>query len=425
MKTRRWLELLAALEEQEHTTAVVLSEQLVCSKRTIHTDLKDLKMYFGPTILLLGNDVGIHFSFLDPSGYMEKKQALLEKEPLFLYIDRILEDKKEPNQTLAVYLKLPSASFNRMKRQLAKFLRSTYGVTIDATNTLIGSEPAVRQFIYDFYFRLPLYPKMLDEKVRAYRSMSHLLDESPWTLDLHLFNQWYKVTTMRVRQGHLLEEVPEDLQLQHLTVQALDQAVSVSLPEREKAALFVLSLSEDPFINPLIQKAFLRQFSPWIDESYPVQQFESMIIHFFKTLIYLMSRFFQLPQYLPLKENLKSLSHEQALLKVLLRQYDQEKSRLQKSYFVTYDLTGSSALIRWIKKEVKYTITDQGYHLIENDRVRGNPFVLPLYISNRSQDRPIEQTVFLSSIPSQEEITDQLTKWLKYNNRLEQKGRKE
>ncbi len=101
MKTRRWLELLAALEEQEHTTAVLLSEQLTCSKRTIHTDLKELKIYFGSTILLLGNDVGIHFSFMDPAGYVKKKQALLEKEPLFLYIDRILEDKKESNQTLA------------------------------------------------------------------------------------------------------------------------------------------------------------------------------------------------------------------------------------------------------------------------------------------------------------------------------------
>lgn len=419
MKTRRWLELLAALEEQEHTTAVLLSELLACSKRTIHTDLKDLKIYFGPTILLLGNDVGIHFSFLEPSGYMEKKQALLEKEPLFLYIDQILEDKKEPNHLLASYLNLPSASFNRMKRQLAKFLRSTYGVTIDATNTLIGSEPAVRQFIYDFYFRLPLYPKVLDEKVRAYRSMSHSLDEIPWTLNVQLFNQWSTVTTMRVRQGHLLEEVPEDLRLQHLTAQALDQAVSVSLPEREKAALFVLALSEDPFVNPLTQKAFLRQFSPWIDESYPVQQFESMVTHFFKTLIYLMSRFFQLPQDRSLKENRKNVAHEQAFLQALLQQYDQEKSRLQKSYFVTYDLTGSSALIRWIKKEVKHTVKNQGYHMIENNRVRGNPFVLPLYISNKNHGRFVEETVFLSSVPSQEEITDQLTKWMKHPNRFE------
>lgn len=425
MKTRRWLELLAVLEEQEHTTAVLLSEQLACSKRTIHTDLKELKVYFGSTILLLGNDVGIHFSFLDPAGYVRKKQALLEKELLFLYIDRILEDKKEPNHILAAYLKLPSASFNRMKRQLVKFLRSTYGVMIDATNTLNGSEPAVRQFIYDFYFQLPLYPKVLDEKIRAYRSMSHSLDESPWTLDLHLFNQWYTVTTIRVRQGHLLEEIPEDLRLQHLTAQALDQAVPVSLPEREKAALFVLSLSEDPFINPLIQKAFLRQFSPWIDESYPVQQFESMTIHFFRTLIYLLGCFFQLPQDSLLKEIPKGVSPEQAFLQALLRQFDQEKSRLQRSYFVTYDLTGSSALKRWIKKEVKQIVTNQEYHLIDNDRVRGNPFVLPLYISNRNQDCSVEGTVFLSSVPSEEEITDQLTKWLQQNNRFEQKERKE
>ncbi len=266
---------------------------------------------------------------------------------------------------------------------------------------------------------------MLDEKVCEYRSMTHLLDESPWTLDLHLFNQWYTVTTIRVRQGHLLEEVPEDLRLQHLTAQALDQAVSISLSEREKAALFVLSLSEDPFIIPLIQKAFLRQFSPWIDESYPVRQFESMTIHFFRTLIYLLGCFFQLPQDSLLKEIPKGVSPEQAFLQALLWQYDQEKTRLQRSYFVTYDLTGSSALIRWIKKKVKHTVTSQGYHMIENDVVRGNSFVLPLYISNRNHDRSVEQTVFLSSVPSEEEITDQLTKLLQQNNRLEQKERTE
>lgn len=204
-----------------------------------------------------------------------------------------------------------------------------------------------------------------------------------------------------------------------MTAQALDQAVSVSLPEREKAALFVLSLSEEQFVNPLIQRVFLRQFSPWIAETYLVHQFESMTIHFFRTLIYLLGSFFQLPQDSLLKETPKEISSEQAFLQALLRQYDQEKTRLQRSYLITYDLTGSPALIRWIKKEVKHTITDQGYHMIENDIVRGNPFVLPLYISNRTQYRSDEQTIFLSNIPTQEEITDQLAKWLQHNNRFE------
>jgi hypothetical protein len=57
--------------------------------------------------------------------------------------------------------------------------------------------------------------------------------------------------------------------------------------------------------------------------------------------------------------------------------------------------------------------------MIENDIVRGNPFVLPLYISNRTQYRSDEQTIFLSNIPTQEEITDQLAKWLQHNNRFE------
>lgn len=111
MKTRRWLELLTALEEQEHTKASLLSEQLACSKRTIHTDLKELKVYFGSTILLLGNDVGVHFSFLDPTGFIKKKEALLEKEPIFLYIDRIFEEKKRIQSHFGLLLEITIRKF--------------------------------------------------------------------------------------------------------------------------------------------------------------------------------------------------------------------------------------------------------------------------------------------------------------------------
>ncbi|NMP60028.1 HTH domain-containing protein, partial [Enterococcus mundtii] len=87
-KTKRWLLLLATLEEEEHVTAQTLAKQTGFGRRTIIEDIKVIKDYFGERIHLIGDEKGYHFSFLNPKGYYEEKQALLNEEKLFLFVDQ-------------------------------------------------------------------------------------------------------------------------------------------------------------------------------------------------------------------------------------------------------------------------------------------------------------------------------------------------
>ncbi|MES5415765.1 HTH domain-containing protein, partial [Enterococcus mundtii] len=129
-KTKRWLLLLATLEEEEHVTAQTLAKQTGFGRRTIIEDIKVIKDYFGERIHLIGDEKGYHFSFLNPKGYYEEKQALLNEEKLFLFVDQLAAGKCLDNQQWMAYLDVSSASFQRMKRQLQTLLTTYYGIKI-------------------------------------------------------------------------------------------------------------------------------------------------------------------------------------------------------------------------------------------------------------------------------------------------------
>ncbi|MGI2064619.1 hypothetical protein, partial [Escherichia coli] len=57
---------------------------------------------------------------------------------------------------------------------------------------------------------------------------------------------------------------------------------------QEKAALFLLSLNEDQFLNPLRQKEFIQQFSSEDKQPYLTNDFEEVNVAFFETVIALM-----------------------------------------------------------------------------------------------------------------------------------------
>ncbi|MCT8193557.1 hypothetical protein KY382_36065, partial [Pseudomonas monteilii] len=92
-KTKRWLTLLEVLEEKEHVIAQTLIDRTGFGRRTIMEDMRAVKTYFGKTIQLVGNEKGYHFAFFDPKRYYEKKQALLEEEKLFLFVDQLAAGK--------------------------------------------------------------------------------------------------------------------------------------------------------------------------------------------------------------------------------------------------------------------------------------------------------------------------------------------
>lgn len=413
-KVRRWMQILDMLEDQEHTTALSLANLTQCSKRTIHTDIKEIKHYFDGTIVMKGDDHGSHFSLQAPKEYYQKKQALIHHEPIFLLFDRIIEEKKATNHQLAQDLDIPLATFNRLKRYCAKILHSNYRLRIDATtNVLIGPETAIRQFLFDFYCTCPLYPKALEEKVAQFRTTPLVFRENRWKLDSILASQWTAIVKERISRGHLLSDEGTDHSMQSLLVREWRQGVDDPLPEREQAALFVLSLDESAFFNPRYQRAFLQYFSPLVIKGSITEESEPVPVALFEVLILFLKLFFQLPQEVLHESEKRDQAPDAYLLQHLILRYKEERKRLSQTVSLTYDLIGSNALKRWLKQEVYNYLSSINVEMIETRSHRSQPYIRHLTITNKPLNHTDHHTVVLPLVPSGQGIGEYLAKVLK------------
>lgn len=296
-KIKRWMKILAFLEEKEQTTTTYLSELAQCSKRTIHKDLKEIKQYFNQEVTITGDDHGIHFAFRAPNEYTKKVQALIEDEPLILLLARFFDDRSASNQELAAVLGVSLATFNRLKRDCTILLNTNYGLRIDASaNTLLGSERAIRQAMFDFFCTLPLYSKQLDVTIASFRSKTLTLSSNRWNLDHSLVDQWIAIVKVRIEQGHVFPEHTTAGELQTILAREWEKETKILSPEREQATLFILCLSETSFYDPFYQKKFLHDFLPLIPRSSMAKIEEPELVQLFRLVIFLLTQFVGLPQ---------------------------------------------------------------------------------------------------------------------------------
>lgn len=414
VKTTRWFELLEILEMTEQVTAPIFVESTGFGRRTIMKDIKELKEYFGETIQLIGDEKGYHFLFLDPQGYYKKKQALLAEERVFLFVDQLAAGKQLENYQWGYFLDIPVGSFSRIKHRFQEILSCYDCRLVEKNNRLAGEEASIRQFFYDFYFTLPLYPAVLADHVHQMHTKKTTIQPGQWQLDATLLQQWLQITKLRVDQGYLLPEQPANEDQQAALVHALDQQVKVLLPAREKAALFLLSLDERQFMNPLVQKEFIRMFSPTITQSFPIRDTEGLAYRLFETILCLMNAFFQLPALASASETYEGSSEEE-LLKALIARFDVEKKQYSQTLYVTYQLEGSTALQRWIKKEVNMKLKEAGFYLVETPLFPPAGMIRHVQVNNFvSDEQPVTAlaTLSLPKIPSKETIQQALAIYL-------------
>lgn len=406
-KTKRWLMMLEQLEESQTLTGKDLATKLSCTQRTIQSDIKQIKKYFDASILLLGGEDGYHFSFRSPTAYIRKKQALLDQEPLFFYADQLLAGTRKTNQEWAETFNLSPASFGRIKRQFVHLLEEHYQLTIiKKDNHLQGSEPAIRQFMYDLYFKLPLCPNLLKQRIESWDSFDQPTKPGQWSLDPIRLKQWCQLAKWRIDQGQYLQVKKGQNEVQKRIVAALDKTVTHSLPPQEKAALFLLSLNEEQFFNPLHQKEFIQQFSSKDEQIYLTNDFEEVNVAFFEAVIALMHQFFQLSLSQTKEDATEGQIEEKQFLDQLVKNYNSMKKRFERSVVLIFRLTGSLALQEWIKKSVRHYLQVKGYHLIEE--IQATPFKRQLIITNGRISQERSNVVCLSRIPEENEIKEAL-----------------
>lgn len=273
-------------------------------------------------------------------------------------------------------------------------------------NQLQGSEPAIRQLMYDLYFTLPLYPSALEQRIESWDSLYQPTKSGHWSLDPIRLNQWRQLAQWRIDQGHCIQVKKGHEEVRERIVIALDETVTLPLPPQEKAALFLLSLNEEQFLNPLRQKEFIQHFSCEYAHNYLIRDFEEVVIPFFETVIALMKQFFQLPLSQNKKDTVKGQTAENQLFDQLIKNYYRNKERFERSLVLTFQLTGSLALQKWIKKSVRHYLQVKGYYLLED--VKTIPFNRQVIITNGRMTQERSNRVCLSTIPEEKEIEQAL-----------------
>ncbi|MEB5953109.1 hypothetical protein [Enterococcus innesii] len=63
-KAERWFQLLEIMEENEHILAQHLIDQTQAARRTVLDDIKEIKIYFGDTLQLSGEESASDNSFI-------------------------------------------------------------------------------------------------------------------------------------------------------------------------------------------------------------------------------------------------------------------------------------------------------------------------------------------------------------------------
>ncbi|WP_269924554.1 helix-turn-helix domain containing protein [Enterococcus innesii] len=406
-KTKRWLMSLERLENTPAMTGKTLATALDCTVRTIQTDIKQIKDYFGSSILLLGDEEGYHLSFQSPVVYTKKKKALLEAEPLFVYADQLLAGTHRTNQEWASYFSVSLASFGRIKRLFVQLLKQEYQLTIRGMdNRLYGKEAAIRQFMYDLYFTLPLSPRSLEERLASLPTVTQTKQSTEWLVDPVRLDQWSRLAQWRIAQGKLLPTNEGQKSMCDQLVAAFGETHALEFPPQEKAALFLLALQEEQFLNPLKQKAFFHQFSSVPSHRFPLMDFEQVTVYFFETWITLMRTFFQLVPEKTTNEQTDGMSEAQQCFHQLMQEYEAHKTRIKRSLLVLFDVSGNYVLQEWIKKSVRLQLQKKGYYLIEG----GPPpsYARPLIVTNYDRQRDTTHALILPRIPDEEDIKQAL-----------------
>ncbi|WP_336683000.1 HTH domain-containing protein [Enterococcus casseliflavus] len=115
---RRSLILLAYMENEQILSVKQLSEKASISRRTILTDLKALRTFFGDTISLEGTHHGMKLVIKDHGEYYKKRRSFYEREPLILLVQAFYAGQTFPFLAWIRAMHISESTANRLLKKL-------------------------------------------------------------------------------------------------------------------------------------------------------------------------------------------------------------------------------------------------------------------------------------------------------------------
>lgn len=148
----RLLIILQYIERNRQFTLKELADSSNASERTIASDVKYLKDYFGETVHFHSGSKGYRFEEVHLTRYKEKKILLFENECLFEIIKNVFYNQFDSISELAYKYSFSETAFRRLLTRTNDFLES-YGLFWQSTPLKIGGEEAkLRKFFKDFFY---------------------------------------------------------------------------------------------------------------------------------------------------------------------------------------------------------------------------------------------------------------------------------
>lgn len=279
----RIFRLLGSMERDRKFTIGELANKTEFTERTIATDIKYIKEYFGDCIELSSGHNGFNFEDKKPRLYREKKQDLLENECLFEIIGNIFHGELKNIDELAHQYHLSETTFRRLLRQSTPILIS-YGLKWTSNPLNIeGKEVNLRKFFKDFYYegadtKYTLTPdSKLHELVltRLGANSSQFMMASGTTPAAFYYT--FYIAIKRARLGYNIE-VPNSLlklvdngmafDLLYSLKKDIENTYGVNLSKEEFVWIYLVSLCKRTSDRKISEVKFYEQFNkyPEIDE---------------------------------------------------------------------------------------------------------------------------------------------------------------
>lgn len=385
MTRKRQLTILRQLECYGHLSGQQLAQACGASRRTIISDIEELRRLFGASTILASASNGYELVIQELAEYQEKKRALLADDPNLLFLHFLCQQETGIPEKLAAITGLGNQTFLKQCRQL-QTLFAAYELTLNKKQwCLEGAEGNIRYFYKAFYFEEEEQPHQLFEQLAETLTLRY---RPSLPIDPVVSLQWTKVFLLRAQQGGRLEENWEMadfcrlfLEKTGFVIEGLE--VCRSLSQQERCVLLFLMMADEGVLSFLLKH-------PWVEETVPFDPSDSLRETFPKqaetlredrvfvqvTLaVMLLDRLFHVPP--PLQRDRQkpavssgigkstALSSAASRYLVTLGETYLNKQQLKnKQLMITYHLSGNEKIKGWIKQRLRDWLVAQGVDVV-------------------------------------------------------------
>lgn len=386
---KRHLMILRQLERDDQISGEQLAVTAAASRRTIISDIEELRQIFEETIEIIATSHGYELMIKDLAGYQKKKQELLLNDPNLLFLHFLCQQTVNLPEILSEKTGLSNQTFNKQQRHIQQLL-ADYGLTLDRKKwRIMGSEANLRIFYAAFYFSEEEQPytffEQLPEELTIHAALS-------FPLDMEKAIKWIKVFLLRAKQGGQLKEDPSLTDFCQLFLSKIDFRVSLYnkallFSEQELSILVFLMLDEEALLSFLMHNNWIEKEVPFaldilMKKVFPQQTtkelMEDQVMVTLTLAVLLLDKLFHVPIKATPEQTAIAVipvDEEKVLPEELSRDgyqylvhlggiYLAEQASLKNQLLIVYQLQGPRKIQQWIQGALNDWLAQRGINVV-------------------------------------------------------------